>query len=288
MRRTLLLSALLALYGCQSTSDRTSTRHPAAEDPDDVEQEDEAPEETPRKKPKPVEGEKKKPEKPQDEHSNGEGGPKSGEQRSQSGLRYIVSVPADNQANVKAHGLLVLLHGSGASNYRNLIDMMSDVGRQEGLILVSVLAPNGGGWNEGGEERAADHLHALIQQDLYPKYNVDKSRVFFSGQSSGGGFLGSNFVAQHAKDYKGGAFLQCGAEAPRVAFSPDDATKKNFRLVFRITSDDPIWPRFYDQALKAYGGAGMQLKHDESGRGGHCAFDQQRTIQDNLAFVLGK
>lgn len=285
------LALLLAASGCFKTAEKKSTgRQPAAgeeeaegepsEDPDDLPAKDEKKrEET---EPEPEE------ERPVDEHTNGSGGPRSGEQRSTGGLSYIISVPPDNEPQKKAHGLLVLLHGSGASNYRNFVRQMQKVGQQEGLILISVLAPNGSGWNEGGEQRAADQLHELIQRDVYPKYNVDKKRVLFSGQSSGGGFLGSNFVAQHAKDYKGGAFLQCGAEAPRVAFTPDAETKKNFRLHLEITSGDPIWPRQFAQALKAYGGAGMQLTSDATKPGGHCNFDQQQVILDHLDFVLGK
>jgi predicted esterase len=295
----LLATALVLLPGCFKTAEKRSTgRQPAAgsedesaapsekkkriesEDPDDNEAVDGDREEQ--------EPEKEDPPPAEDEHTNGSGGQKSGELRSGSGLRFIISVPEDNQANVKAHGLLVLLHGSGASNYNNFVRMMSGIQQEQGLILVSVLAPNGRGWNEGGEQRAADQLHELIQRDIFPKYNVDKKRVLFSGQSSGGGFLGSNFVAQHAKDYKGGAFLQCGAEAPRVVFTPDDATKRNFRLHLEITNRDPIWPRQYAQALKAYGDAGLQISHDESKPGGHCAFDQQQVIRDHIDFVLGK
>ncbi len=296
MRLSLLVLALgLVLPGCFKTAEKKSTaRQPAASD-DEEEDTDE-----PKKKQKDLNedpddadaGEGNHEEDPSpaqaEEHTEGTGGPKSGEQKSAGGLSYIISAPADNRANGKAHGLLVLLHGSSASNYKNFVGQMQQVGQKEGLILVSVLAPNGRGWNEGGEQRAADQLHELIQQDIYPKYNVDKKRVLFSGQSSGGGFLGSNFVAQHAKDYKGGAFLLCGAEAPRVAFTPDEATKKNFRLHFEITSGDPIWPRQYAEALKAYGGAGMQLTHDESKGGGHCDFDQQQVILGHLDFVLGK
>ena len=154
------------------------------------------------------------------------------------------------------------------------------------LIPVSVLAPNGQGWNEGNQVRAAELLHRLVQDDLYAKYNVDKSRVLFSGQSSGGGFLASNFIPAHAQDYVGGAFLQCGAAPPNIAFSPTAATRQNFRLHFEITTGDPIWPDFYAQALVAYSAAGMQLTQDNTKPGGHCAFDQQQVILDHIGFVL--
>ena len=111
---------------------------------------------------------------------------------------------------------------------------------------------------------AAELLHALVQEDLYTQYDIDTSRVLFSGQSSGGGFLASSFVPAHAQDYTGGAFFQCGAAPPDVPFSPDAAT------------------------LVAYRDAGMSLSEDSTKPGGHCQFDQQQVILDHIEFVLGR
>jgi len=127
---------------------------------------------------------------------------------------------------------------------------------------VSVLAPNGKGWNEGDQVAAAKLLNDLIQQDLFPKYNIDKTRVLFSGQSSGGGFFSSHFVPTFGKGYKGGAFLQCGMARPRVTFTPDAAMKQTFKLHFEITTGDTIWPQSYQQALTAYTGAGIVREID--------------------------
>jgi len=211
--------------------------------------------------------------------SEGTGGPKgAGQATSGSGLQYKYDVPQDNQAGAKGHGLLVLLHGSGASNYNNFVGMMSQVASQYGLIRVSVLAPNGSGWNEGGEVQAAEKLHQLVQNDLFTKYNIDKSKIYFSGQSSGGGFLASNFVAAHAKDYQGGAFMLCGAQAPQGSFTADAATIANFKLHFEITTNDGIWTTSLPQAVAKYQQAGMQITQDNTKPGGHCNFDQQQVI----------
>ncbi len=209
------------------------------------------------------------------------------ELKSASGLNFIMNAPADVHTSGKAYGVLVLLHGSTASNYRNFVKLMADVAKERDLIRVSVLAPNGQGWNEGGEVAAADALHALVQNEILAKYNVDKRKVLFSGQSSGGGFLSTNFVPQHAKDYQGGAFMQCGAASPRVAFTPDDATKAKFKLHFEITTGDPIWPASLKAALIKYTAAGMQFTKDDTKPGGHCAFDQQQVIRDHIDFILG-
>jgi poly(3-hydroxybutyrate) depolymerase len=203
---------------------------------------------------------------------------------SKGGLDYLIDAPPAGAA----HGLLILLHGSTASNYTTFIGMMRRVASDYDLIPVSVLAPNGQGWNEGNQVQAAELLHRLVQEDLYTMYNIDTSRVLFSGQSSGGGFLSSNFVPAHAKDYTGGAFFQCGAAPPNLAFTPDAATRAAFRLHFEITTEDPIWPDSYALAVAAYQRAQMQLTRDESKPGGHCQFDQQQVILDHIDFVLGR
>ena len=217
--------------------------------------------------------------------TGGSGGPVGPAERvSTGGLSYEIDAPAGNEPR----GLLILLHGSTASNYDTFIGLMRQVASSFDLIPVSVLAPNGQGWNEGNQVRAAELLHRLIQDDLYTLYNVDKSRVLFSGQSSGGGFLSSNFVPAHAADYTGGAFFQCGAAPPNIAFAPSAQTRAQFRLHFEITTGDPIWPESYAASLEAYTAAGMLLTQDDTKPGGHCAFDQQQVILDHIGFVLGR
>jgi predicted esterase len=216
--------------------------------------------------------------------TGGSGGPVGpAEGVSTGGLSYLIDAPASDTPR----GLLILLHGSTASNYENFIRLMRDVASQYDLIPVSVLAPNGQGWNEGNQVRAAELLHQLIQQDLYTLYDIDTTRVLFSGQSSGGGFLASNFIPAHAQDYQGGAFLQCGAAPPNIPFTPTPDTRQNFRLHFEITTEDPIWPEYYALAISAYTEAQMQLSMDNTKPGGHCQFDQQQVILDHIGFVLG-
>jgi len=217
--------------------------------------------------------------------THGTGGPTGAASlTSTGGLSYLIDAPTA----AGPHGLLVLLHGSTASNYTAFIGLMRDVSRRYDLIPVSVLAPNGQGWNEGNQARAAELLHRLVQEDLFPKYDVDKARVLFSGQSSGGGFLASNFIPAHAQDYRGGAFLQCGAAPPNIAFTPSAETRQDFRMHFEITTGDPIWPDSYAAALQAYGNAQMQFTMDNTKPGGHCQFDQQQVILDHIDFVLNQ
>jgi predicted esterase len=216
--------------------------------------------------------------------TKGTGGPTGqSELTSTGGLGYMINAPP---AGTKPRGLLVLLHGSTASNYKTFVSMMATVATKHDLIRVSVLAPNKQGWNEGNQQNAAALLHRVLQEDLFPKYDIDLSRVFFSGQSSGGGFLSSHFLPLHAKDYRGGAFMQCGAAPPFTSFTPDAATKQGLRLHFEITTGDTIWPTSYANAVTAYTNAGMSLTKDNTKTGGHCAFDQQQVILDRIATML--
>jgi len=218
--------------------------------------------------------------------SKGTGGDNgNGEGTSESGLKFLYDVPQDN-SDTTAHGLLILLHGSTASSYREFIGRMENVANANGLIRVSVLAPNGSGWNEGDQNQAATKLNDLVQKDLIAKYNIDNSKIFYSGQSSGGGFLASHFIPQFAQNYKGGAFLQCGMAPPSSNFTPDEETKKNFKLHFEITTQDTIWPQSYQQAIKAYTDAGMVLTKDDTKPGGHCNFDQQQIIEQYIKDML--
>ena len=223
-------------------------------------------------------------------NTKGSGGPTGRNTLKSAGnLSYILDVPA--AAPAKPRGLLVALHGSGASNYTSFVDMMSAVASKYDLIRVSVLAPNGQGWNEGGsaaQSNAADLLHRLVQDDLFKKYDIETTKVFFTGQSSGGGFLSTHFLPLHAKDYRGGAFMQCGAAPPAVTFAPDAATKAGLKLHFEITTGDTIWPTSFQNAVTAYTNAGMTLTKQDTKPGGHCAFDQQAVVQAHIDAMLPK
>jgi hypothetical protein len=215
--------------------------------------------------------------------TNGSGGPTGGqEQTSQSRLRYIVSAPAGNQPR----GLLVTLHGSSASSYREFPRMMQSAMQQHNLMLVSVLAPNGSGWNEGGEQQAANSLDSLIRNEIFRGYNIDTRKVFFSGQSSGAGFLATHFVAMHGQNYQGGAFLLCGCQPPQVNIAVTPAMRTNFKMYIELTTNDGIWDRFQQSTADAYRQAGVSVESIRNRPGGHCDFNQGEIVRLNLGRML--
>jgi hypothetical protein len=207
------------------------------------------------------------------------------EVRSRSGGRYWVYVP-QNPNPASGYGLLVLLHGSGASSYREFVQEMSGLAQNYRMIAASVLAPNGSGWNEGNQPTNAQFLNDLIQNEVFRLYNIDKRRVIFSGQSSGGGFLGSHFVPLFGENYQGGAFMQCGAEPPAGNFRPSPQMQQKFRLHMEITTGDLNWRSSVQQAAQTYQQAGLQVTAGTRRPGGHCQFSQSEVISGEIQKFL--
>jgi predicted esterase len=188
----------------------------------------------------------------------------------------------ETSANDKGSGLLVLLHGSSLSNYQRFIGDMAEMAATNNLMMISVRAPNGSGWNEGNQTTSAEHLHQLIQTEVLTKYNIDKKRIYFSGQSSGAGFLSSHFIPRHGNEYQGGAFMQCGGSRPALRLNPSEEFKKNFKIHFEITTGDQIWQRAVTQTVTEYRAAGLTVNLSADKPGGHCAFDQGEVINKGL------
>jgi hypothetical protein len=216
--------------------------------------------------------------------SQGSGGVSGSQEVSYANSRYFINAREDSTtANAtKSYGLLILLHGSSASNYRNFINTMATVAAKHGLIPVSVLAPNGSGWNEGNQTSNAAFLNDLIQNKIYTSYNIDKRNIFFSGQSSGAGFLSSHFIPLHGNKYRGGAFMQCGASTPRVTFQPTQEMTQNFKMHFEITTGDGIWTTSFANAVPEYKRLGLSVTSDNTKFGGHCQFDQAAIVEQYI------
>jgi predicted esterase len=204
------------------------------------------------------------------------------------GGRFKMVAASDNSAT-KSHGLLVFLHGSTASNYAEFAQANAQVAQQNGLMSVSVLAPNGQGWNETDGREAAKYLDDLIEGKLFKEYNIDRRKIFFHGQSSGAGFLSSHFVAMYGKNFGGGALMLCGASRPEVNVEVNDAMKAGFRLYYDLTTNDEIWTDRLVPSIEAYRAAGLKVESTSEGQqkpGGHCQFDQQQILSEKIPEIL--
>ncbi len=204
------------------------------------------------------------------------------------GGRFKMVAPTDN-STTKSHGLLIFLHGSSASSYAEFAEANAPVAQRNGLMSVSVLAPNGQGWNESDGTQAARYLDELIEGTLFKQYNIDKRKIFFHGQSSGSGFLSSHFVALYGKNFGGGALMLCGASQPEAQVAVTDEMKRGFRLYYDLTTDDGIWTDRLVPSIQAYRGAGLQVESTSEGQqkpGGHCQFDQQAIIAEKIPAMM--
>lgn len=204
------------------------------------------------------------------------------------GGQFKMVVPAD--ASTKAYGLLVFLHGSTASNYAEFAQRNQAVAERNGLMSVSVLAPNGQGWNETDGTQNARYLDDLIEGKLFKEYNIDKRKIFFHGQSSGSGFLSSHFVALYGKNFGGGALMLCGASKPEPQVAVTDDMKQHFRLYYDLTTNDGIWTDQLVPAIQGYRAAGLTVESTSEGNnqkpGGHCEFDQQQILGEKLPQMM--
>lgn len=203
--------------------------------------------------------------------------------------QFKMIAATDNSAT-KSHGLLIFLHGSTASSYADFAEANAPAAAQNGLMSVSVLAPNGQGWNEGDQTQNAQALDELIEETLFKQYNIDKRKIFFHGQSSGSGFLSSHFVPLYGKNFGGGAMMLCGAKEPEPKIDVTDAEKKSFRLYYDLTVDDKTWTDFLVPSIEAYRKAGLTVESTSEGKnqkpGGHCQFDQQAIISEKIPEIM--
>ncbi len=192
---------------------------------------------------------------------------------------YKINAPAD--VGQKVYGLHVHLHGDGGGGYRDFPnkDLRYD------LIGVTVKAPNTNlQWGRVQGRAHALYVNELIQKELLKKYNVNLDRIYFSGVSGGAYFLMGSFLPEFGQNYNSAAFIMCGSEPPRVAFT--DATMlKKFRIHIEVTAGErqdilssvQNTVTAYKNAMTAAGIAADQQAKLQTlniqGPGGHCEFD---------------
>ncbi len=192
---------------------------------------------------------------------------------------YKINAPAD--AGQKVYGLHVHLHGDGGGGYR---DFPNKDPRYD-LIGVTVKAPNTNlQWGRAQGRAHALYVNELIQKELLKKYNVNLDKIYFSGVSGGAYFLMGSFLPEFGQNYNSAAFIMCGSEPPRVAFT--DATMlSKFRIHIEVTAGErqdiltsvQNTVTAYKNAMTAAGIAADQQAKLQTlniqGPGGHCEFD---------------
>jgi len=192
---------------------------------------------------------------------------------------YKINAPTD--AGQKVFGLHIHLHGDGGGGYQ---DFPNKELRND-LIGVTIKAPNTNlQWGRAQGRPHALYVNDLIQKELLKKYPINLDRIFFSTVSGGSYFLTGSFLPEFGQLYQSAAFVMCGGEAPRVAFT-DPKVLGKFRIHFEVTAGErqdiqtsvQASINTYKSAATSAGiPADQQIKLQTStiqGAGGHCVFD---------------
>ena len=205
---------------------------------------------------------------------------------------FLIEVPPGIRQ--KKYGLLVYVHGDTAVDYTGQWQTVKRMARKYGLVALSVKSPSrsreqGTSWWMDADKNA-DYLNELLQKEVLGKYNIDKNRTVFTGQSGGPTFLTGPWIKRYASQFRGGALLLCGSRV-RTNFTPRNWTPdflNNFKMVFVNGRQDFL----YDLARAAardYRASGFNVETDFSGNYGHCAFRNgvQYEMDRGLASILG-
>lgn len=197
---------------------------------------------------------------------------------------YKISVPSDVGTN--AYGLLVYLHGDGGGDYKWFFRDNARIGLQHKLIGITILAPNfGKQWYNGGDQNSV-YVHELIQNEIFKKYNVDTSRVYFAGTSGGSQFLTGQFLPIYGLHYDSGAVMMCGGPANwQRKLNADDDFLKKFKFAWIATKYDFLLPQV-EKGIAYYRDKGFQVEENILPQGNHCSFPGG--LDDALAKMLAK
>ncbi len=201
----------------------------------------------------------------------------------------------------KPVGLLVQLHGDGAYEFgrpsAGKLLSMAAIAKERNMILVSVKSPDRAGsvtwWEDAGVN--VPFLQALLDTEVYGKYNVEKNKVWLSGYSGGAEFISLYYVKrQHHTFCGGGALISGGGSvtqaSPAVPFT--SGFKGNFRMHFYTGQDDGVGsPINWNGYTAAQSGAtqwrdrGFSVTTDFPAGIDHYELDEPRVLREQLAKV---
>lgn len=164
-------------------------------------------------------------------------------------------------------GLVLQFHGDGAYEFDNPTDTYSlggsngviAVAQERNMICVPIKTPNSDGtwWTTGDSN--ADWVKQLIESEIYPKYNIDRTRVWISTYSGGSQFATQNLIPKYSSLFlDGGAVIAGGGGAPGTNTSNSSPSpfaapfQKNYNLHWFTYTGDTGWD---DDGYNAYADA---------------------------------
>ena len=216
---------------------------------------------------------------------------------------YKLWAPGDSAG--QARPLVVFLHGDTGSNFDTAYGQPNPTFEQVRLeakqkpssslnemIFLSIRTPANNGafdtWStslsNGRKYQNARYIISLFEREILTKYNVDRTKIYFVGQSGGGIFTAETLIPTIVAEtdwYKGGgALMLCGAAVPRadLTFNPSLEFKSSFEVAFETTDgEQPNLVEKIAASKEAYsaifGNAKVNLR--TRGTGGHCLFNTQ-------------
>lgn len=207
--------------------------------------------------------------------SGGSGGPVGESQHRFTAANGKVStwkIIAPTDVATKTYGLNIHLHGDGGGDYSWLYRPNARIAQKHGLLGVVVMAPNASRrWYQDGV-RNAEFLHELIQKDILTRFNIDRTRIYFSGVSGGAQFLTGQFIPLYGLNYNTGAVLLCGGPANwQREFRTSPEFLSRFRLYWYSGTADFLYSQIVE-GMRWYKSRGMQVESEMIPGAPHCEF----------------
>jgi len=181
------------------------------------------------------------------------------------GLTSKYHIYASHINTAKPIGLMLHFHGDGAADFtdynkNSALDAdgstgLVQVARDYNMLFVSVKSPASGSncsasspcwWDNGNPN--SDYVAALMQK-LYGQYNIDKSRIWYTGYSGGAQLISQYLVLRHSDLIVGGGAVifagggsPVGASAdPKPIYKLADVStvfRQNFRMFWFTGTND--------------------------------------------------
>ncbi|HVY62091.1 MAG TPA: hypothetical protein VHF22_10585, partial [Planctomycetota bacterium] len=212
--------------------------------------------------------------------------------------KFALEAPADMGPD-KSYGVLFYFHADGDdANYASYVSRLKTTAAKHGLMVVSMQEPDEGAWWAPRSADDAAYVKEFLEAKLLAKYNVDRSRVFFSGESGGASFA-AGLPARLGFEYGGGVVLASDGDVPREnGGNPDDdesaappmrahpavpaRAKRDFGAYFAVGSEDPELRNALASAAY-YRSLGMSaVRLDVVPGAGHADFSAVRAIGEGL------
>ncbi|MBL8158896.1 hypothetical protein JNJ66_00380 [Candidatus Saccharibacteria bacterium] len=115
----------------------------------------------------------------------------------------------------KPLGLMLQFHGDGAEEFDNLregtLEGYAEQAKQREMLLIAIRTPDSGTvtwWEDGGTN--AEWVRDFLENEIYPKYNINRSNAWLIGYSGGSVFITSFLVHGHSDLFCGGGSIAFG------------------------------------------------------------------------------